>query len=592
MNDRLAAVRLGDGILLVWTVVPLLAGTPTPEVRSVFPMGAARGQTVDVTVLGDHLEGATRAWFDCDSLSGEVVQSQSKEVKLRLRIAAEADTGFHTLRLVTPRGVSSAAGFRIGREPAINGETGTPGPLPVAINGRLPQPGAVGRYALKGKAGDIWRLEVITGNGLVEADSGVFGSPVLSVYQAEGSWLDPNEHPRLVCENQTRNFEFPRLSLGQHRMPRFVCRLPVAGRYLIEVSALDGGGGPRFVYQLRITPGEADAWIPRVLAHPDPYDLRQTTFLRPLDAEWPSRLRRRNGLDAGALAARANEREPNDTAEGAQAIRAPVLVEGAIATPGDTDWFRVDAAAGQALVFELETPETPPPYFNPRLTVTDAAGAKLVENIYRRVDGDGDDWVKLMEPKTMFRFEQAGSYFVSVRDLTQRNGSDSFRYRLLVREATPHIGRVTIRLLGQGFMDRTLDRLNLAPGEAIELPIVAELEEGFDGPVAVEIENLPPGVTATPATVKPRKGIYMVEGEVFEGRWEGFINVHRERYRPRRLLVSVLLSAAETARPMDRPVMARIAVTGSSNGRLLRGLVTQQIPLMVTIGGTPPRPEN
>ncbi len=570
-----------------------MAGARAPEIRSVFPMGAARGQTVEVTVLGDHLEGATRAWFDCPSVTGEIAHTQSKEVKLRVRIAGEADAGFHTLRLVTPRGVSGAVGFRIGAELAINGETEKPGSLPVSINGRLPEPGATRRYPMEGRQGEFWRLEVITGNGLVEADPGPFGSPVLTVYKAEGSWLDPNHHPLLLCENETRNFEFPRLSLVQHRLTRYVCRLPATGRYLIEVSALDGGGGPHFVFQLRMSSEGPDSWIPRVLAHPDPHDLRQSTFLRRLDPEWASRLRKRNGLEAAPPAARVAEKEPNNTAEAAVALRPPALIEGNIATPGDADWFRIDVAKGQTLVFELETPETPPPYFNPRLTVTDASGATLVENIYRRVDGDGDDWVKLMEPKTSYRFEQGGPQYVSIRDLTSRNGSPKFRYRLLVREPVPHVGRATIRLLGLGFMDRTLDRLNLAPGEAIELPVVAELEEGFDGAVALEMENLPPGVTASPAAVKPRKGIYMVDGEVFEGRWEGFINVHRERYRPRRLLINVLLSAAEGAHPLDQPVMVRIAVTASSNGRLIRGLATQQIPLMVTVGtAAPPRTEN
>ncbi|MFN0169849.1 MAG: hypothetical protein ACKV22_25785 [Bryobacteraceae bacterium] len=576
---------------LLACALPLMAAANPPQIQSVFPIGAARGEAVEVTVLGDHLEGTTKAWFDCTSITGEVRQALPKEVKLRVRVAGEADAGFHTLRLVTPRGVSGAIGFRVGAEPSINGEAGQPGSLPVSINGRLKEPGATGRHSLEGRQGDTWRLEVITGNGLVEADPGPFGSPVLTVYKAEGSWLDPNYHPRLPCENQTRNFEFPRLSLIQHRLPRFVCTLPATGRYLIEVGALDGAGGPHFTYQLRIASGKPDAWIPRIVAHPDPYDLRQTSFARPLEPEWASRLRKRNGQDAGPPATRMAEREPNDSAAVAQVLQLPVLIEGAVAAPADVDMFRIDVTRGQTLVFELETLDTPPPYFNPRLKVVDAGGSTLVENIYRRVDGDGDDWVKLMEPKTAYRFEQGGPHYVSVRDLTHRNGSERFRYRLLVREPVPHVGRVTVRLLGLGFMDRTLDRLNLAPGEAIELPVVAELEEGFDGSVALEMEDLPPGVQAAPAAVKPRKGIYLVEGEVFEGRWEGFINVHRERYRPRRLLINVLLSAANDARPINQPVMARITVTASSNGRLIRGLVTQQIPLMVVEGGMP-RSEN
>ena len=67
----------------------------------------------------------------------------------------------------------------------------------------------------------------------------------------------------------------------------------------------------------------------------------------------------------------------------------------------------------------------------------------MAENIYRKIDGNGDDWVKSLEPKIVYTFAEGGTYQVRVKDLTHRNGPDTFRYRPLMREPVPHVGRVS-----------------------------------------------------------------------------------------------------------------------------------------------------
>src|SRR5262249_12441170 len=110
------------------------------------------------------------------------------------------------------------------------------------------------------------------------------------------------------------------------------------------------------------------------------------------------------------------EKEPNNTAEQAVMVPIPTIVEGAIQTHSDVDSFRFQVKRGQSLAFELETPKVSYPQFGPRLGVSDASGKELFTNIYRVVAGDGDDWVKYLEPKTVFKFEQDGEYLLQIRD--------------------------------------------------------------------------------------------------------------------------------------------------------------------------------
>ena len=184
-------------------------------------------------------------------------------------------------------------------------------------------------------------------------------------------------------------------------------------------------------------------------------------------------------------------------------MKIPGLIEGRIQKPGDVDLFRFQAKAGQQLAFELETPRVSPPHFNPWLKLLDEGGNELVSNIYMEYGGDGDDVNKTVERKTIFTIEQAGSYYVQVRDLTSVQGGPRFVYRLLARPQVPHLGRIEISLgvtpSLSTLIDKT-DRINLEAGQAKEMVVVCEKEEGFQGEVALTVDNLPPGVQAWVST--------------------------------------------------------------------------------------------
>ena len=558
-----------------------------PDLKAVFPLGIARGQQIEAVVTGDSLASVNAAWFDCASLTGRVAHASAKEAQVEIQVRPDAVPGFHVFYLLSPEGMSSPLSLFVSADPVSDRKAGPIAAFPAVLNGRLPKPGDLDEIVIEGRRDRPLRFEAITNSGLLETAPGAFPKPAMKILRSEGSWLDANEHPELPCDIESRSFEFPRLTFIEHELRRLICRFPSDGRYIVQIG---GGGGPGFSYALRITPasGPGEQWIPRVLAHSDRYDYNQLRFTRRLDdARLQMLTQRSTEHPAVTDLAKAGEQEPNDDTAQAQPIRIPVLLEGRIGRPGDVDMYRLDAEAGQAVAFEIETPVLPPPRFSPKVAVLDGSGQEVASNIYRKIDGDGDDWIKSLEPKTLFTFPARGVYYIQVRDLTSRYGGEAYAYRLLIRPQIPHIGRVTIQRSGMGFQTRLEDHLNVVRGGALRIAVISEQEEGLACDLAVELANLPPGVHASAAPFARQKGIYVMEDEVYETRWEGLQNVHRELYRPRRRVMFLLLTADANALAASAPQMIRVVVTPVINGKQSTPIVTQELPLMVADDSSP-----
>ena len=188
------------------------------------------------------------------------------------------------------------------------------------------------------------------------------------------------------------------------------------------------------------------------------------------------------------------EIEPNETASQALKVAVPALIEGTIERPRDVDSFRFKVRAGQQLAFEIETPDAKPFDFIPRLAVLDGNGEEIVTNFFRRLENKF--WTRSIEPKTIYTFERSGDYTLQIRDITARYGNSRFSYRVVIRPQVPHIGHIEVKE----------DRINLVPGKAKKLTVVTEHEEGFNGEVTLELENLPAGVRFFPSTeVEPER---------------------------------------------------------------------------------------
>jgi hypothetical protein len=146
-----------------------------------------------------------------------------------------------------------------------------------------------------------------------------------------------------------------------------------------------------------------------------------------------------------------------------------------------------------------------------------------------------------------------------VRELTTDQGGDDFRYRVLVRPQIPHMGKFIVQQ----------ERINLERGATRPVSVRIEREEGFGGIVAVEVENLPPGVTAYTAVENPPERPELPNA----GRLE--------RYQPRVQATSVILAAASDAVLSSVPATIRVVARPIREGRLAEPVASAEIPLTV-----------
>ena len=137
------------------------------------------------------------------------------------------------------------------------------------------------------------------------------------------------------------------------------------------------------------------------------------------------------------------------------------------------------------------------------------------------------------------------------------------------------MGNIAAKASGAG--EPAADHIDIAPGKSTKLDVVSELEEGFNGQVAIEVENLPPGVQALPAagTGEP---LSSAPGEAFEVRG----TFHKERYRPVRLKTSIVLVAGKDAVPSSALQFVRLGARAISGDKIGPTFSFQEIPLMVT----------
>ncbi len=571
-----------------------------PELRSLFPVSVQRGRVLELEVRGKDLEKCYGVWFETGELSGEVTRIegmqfqekkglraqklwvQGQRVSLQVQVASEVPLGKHELRLVTPAGVSNALGMVVVDEPVsleASGPHGRPAQaqpveIPTLLNGKLSRNGEVDFYSFRASSGDRLVIQALSNTTVTR-----FDGVRLTLYREGGSWFDPERPERLLFSPRSRITHL----CGE------------SGRYLVEVSSNLGVGGPDFFYQLRVTNAEpAGPGAPEVaLIAPSALAEIQQPFRRKLDRSrmgWlesrtvPAGKARKHGgprdtLGAGSTAvapgsgvsseravpAKAagtgllSEVEPNDLPEQAAPILPPQLLEGSIQNPGDVDWFRFEVEAGTSLALELETPDAAPPRFNPRVAVLDADGRELLTNYFRKIAGDGDDWVRIIQAKTLYTFDRAGLYKLQVRDITPRSGEPAFRYRLLLRPQVPHVGRI----------EATPEVVNLRPGQAKKITILSDQEEGFGGDILFGADGLPSRVQFLPgAEVEPHKEPPLPE-------------IHKERFVPGNQKTTVLLAAAPGAPATRMPKRVRLSARPVVGGKVGEAIAAGDLLVMV-----------
>ena len=126
-----------------------------------------------------------------------------------------------------------------------------------------------------------------------------------------------------------------------------------------------------------------------------------------------------------------------------------------------------------------------------------APGARLVPNglpVFQLNYENDDDPSRRAGSDSVLQFvaPTAGDYLVRVTDIRGFGGGTNYFYTLAIREPRPGF---SVKL-------ETSD-LSVSPGSARELRFVATRDEGFAGPIRIDLEQLPPGFRAsTPVEIE------------------------------------------------------------------------------------------
>ena len=549
-----------------------------PRLLSVYPSAAQRGNKIKIEVRGKAIAGAYALWAEGFSLTARVLkveevqdphplrvspsESQNKRPAVfcawaELDLPAAAKPGIYSLRLLSPRGVSTAVPFRVSDAPVV---AEMPAPhataeqfqkvqFPALVAGRIGSPGEVDYYSVRAEEGQSLLFEVLSADNF---------TPRLALFRSGDSWFSSERLLRILSQEERSSDLMPIHPAATYRVDR-------AGDYLFALSSLFGKGSPDCTYQLRIVPSSAGAEAVATTAE----EWQERSFTRKLDASWMDAVLARAGGLGEQKPAKALDHATDKKSETPAEISLPALIEGTIEKPGDEDRYQFRVEAGQSLAFEIETPQTKAPHFNPRISVAAVKGHQLFSNVHHRIslfnnNAEQEAYLKNIEPKAVYTFADAGEYVLTVRDMTSRYGTDTYAYRVLVRPQIPHVGEIS---------SPGIDRINLVRGKTSRLVLTSLLEEGFNGDVTFTFSGLPPGVSALPAAQVTATDRAPTD-----------IGENAEAVAPPSVTTAFVLLAAEDAAVSKEPAMVQLYCRPVVNGAVGSSLLVRNIPLMVVNG--------
>ncbi len=528
----------------------------------VYPAGGQRGSTFQVRIGGQRLEGSTGALVsgkgvhveqtDClrkmgnqmirlmreqlkliknsdvvlkkdtlkiqaniqkriaDYVRQPASQSLATVVLLEVTIDKNATPGPREIRVMTPRGISNPLVFHVGRlqefsRPAMkiskfqtlgkehlalrdrpDSEVEKKISLPCTVNGQIAS-GEMNRYRFSAGKGD--RLVITTlARQLVpyiaDAVPGWF-QPVITLYDANGTEMAFNDDFRFNPD------------------PTLLYEVPKHGEYILSIHDSIYRGREDFVY--RMTLGETP-FITEVF----PAGMKTGQTLQPKINGWNlekavltlPELDAKEGLhliSADRKDTQSNyipfridtlpERTENRTKE-QQHVSLPVILNGRIDRPGDQDTYTFKGMKGKTLIAEVHARRLDSP-LDSIIKLTAPDGKLIAFNDDHSDPGSGlnthhaDSYLRVDLPAT-------GTYSIQITDISCQGGP-AYTYRLRLSPPRPD------------FALRTVPSHIDFKGRRGSVEVFAIRKDGYNGPIHLQLEDPPEGITVLPATLAAGK---------------------------------------------------------------------------------------
>ncbi|MBM3860682.1 MAG: hypothetical protein FJ395_13670 [Verrucomicrobia bacterium] len=187
------------------------------------------------------------------------------------------------------------------------------------------------------------------------------------------------------------------------------------------------------------------------------------------------------------------EKEANDTPAQAQFVTLPIIINGRIDKPGDSDVFQFRGRANDTVVVEVHARRLDSP-LDSAVRITDMNGVLVAFN------DDCEDLTSGLnthhaDSYIMARLPSDGIYCVHIGD-TARHGGDEYGYRLRISAPRPDF---ELRVVPSSVSLRT-------KGDA-SLSVYAIRKDGFSGDIKLHLHNPPAGFTSTPVTLSRTQAV-------------------------------------------------------------------------------------
>ncbi len=96
------------------------------------------------------------------------------------------------------------------------------------------------------------------------------------------------------------------------------------------------------------------------------------------------------------------------------------------------------------------------------------------------------------DSKLFFTAPENGEYLVRVKDVRNEKGAD-YRYTLSIRPPAPDFN-----------LELPTKKIQVSPGNQLDVPLVVSRQDQYEGPITINVENLPPGFAfSSPIVIEP-----------------------------------------------------------------------------------------
>ncbi len=496
-------------VLTLFLVVGIAHAQVAPQLTSISPRAAQRGQTIEITLEGRNINENAKIWFSKEGIAAEIKKKSptatvrfngsgisgniptNPRLVLSFEIAPDAPLGNHQIRLITPNGVSNPQNFIVGdlpemkeQEPNNTSNEANMLELPATVNGTVASIDDV----------DMFRFKLRKGARLIcDISAQRIGSPLDSYI----TLLDPSGDEVAKSRDGNGLDSFIDYTTQQE------------GAYTLHLRDIRFQGGGNFLYRLNI--GElpylqsvfplggkrgaannvnvAGANLGSVNAIQLDISPDASLGIQELRVSTP------NGLETNPFPFaigefnETTEKEPNEGLTQENKIGTPITVNGKIEKPGDVDRFSIKVEKGTSLIFDVKAREFRS-QLDPLLTLYSHKKGEAEGSVEEQVLSVNDD-ASGTDARLSFTFPEAGDYGISVRDLNSAGGGD-FPYRL------------TIRPLNPGFrINVNADNPRISRGGTFMMTASVGRLDGFNGALRFYSPDLPKGFLVSPTILFP-----------------------------------------------------------------------------------------